>query len=133
MKNAKTSVVSIKIKAGFAVDRLHRPLVGHRPLAGSSIVYEFHVSRRARDIYRFDAALFSSDGRIILADFAAARRFAGQISAVRGVPVPASDINAMGLIDEIFHILIRQYEAQNPGVMRRALTATEVQLGKAVL
>ncbi len=98
-----------------------------------SNLYEFHVSRRARDTYRFDAALFSSDGRVILADFAAARRFAAQISIVRGAPVPASDINAMGLIDEIFHIVIRQYEMQNPGVMSRALTAAEAQLGKAVL
>lgn len=127
MKNARTSVESIKIKARFAGQSLHSPF------AGISIVYEFHVSRRARDIYCFDAALFSSDGRVILADFAAARRFAAQISAVRGAPVPASDINAMGLIDEIFHIVIRQYEAQNPGVMSRALTTTEAQLGKAVL
>ncbi len=79
--------------------------------------FEFHVSRQARNTYQFDAALFSTDGRAILADFAAARRFADQISAVRGTPVPASDINAMGLIDEIFHILIRQYEKQNPQVM----------------
>jgi len=40
---------------------------------------------------------------------------------VRGQVVPASDINAMGLIDEIQHILIRQYELQNPGAMQRAM------------
>jgi glycosidase len=95
--------------------------------------FEFHVSRRARDTYHFDAALFSSDGRVVVADFAAARRFAGQISAVRGVPVPASEINAMGLIDEVFHILIRQYEMQNPEVMSRALAKSEAQIGKAAL
>lgn len=101
----------------------------------SSIInlYEFHVSRRARDTYHFDAALFSSDGRVILADFAAARQFADQISAVRGTPIPASDINAMGLIDEIFHILIRQYEMQNPQVMSRALAQTESKIGRAAL
>jgi hypothetical protein len=91
-------------------------------------LYEFHVSRRARDTYHFDAALFSSDGRVIVADFAAARRFAGQISAVRGVPVPASEINAMGLIDEVFHILM-----QNPEVMSRALAKSEAQIGRAAL
>jgi hypothetical protein len=95
--------------------------------------FEFHVSRRARDLYHFDAALFSSDGRAVIADFAAARRFAQQISVVRGVPVPASDINAMGLIDEILHIVIRQYEMQNPGLMERALVQTEAQLGRAAL
>ncbi|HEY3312134.1 MAG TPA: alpha-amylase family glycosyl hydrolase [Anaerolineales bacterium] len=92
--------------------------------------FEFHVSRKARDLYRFDASLFSSDGRVIVADFSAARRFAGQMSEVRGVPVPASDINAMGLIDEIMHIVIRQYELQNPGVMARAVTRMENSLGK---
>lgn len=82
--------------------------------------FEFHVSRKARDTYRFDASLFSTDGRVVLADFAAARRFAEQMSAVRGAPVPASQVYAMGLIDEILHILIRQYELQNPGVLNRA-------------
>jgi glycosidase len=95
--------------------------------------FEFHVSRQARNTYQFDAALFSTDGRAILADFSAARRFADQISAVRGTPVPASDINAMGLIDEIFHILIRQYEKQNPQVMSRALSKTEAKIGKQAL
>ncbi len=92
--------------------------------------FEFHVSRKARDTYRFDAALFSSDGRVIVADFSAARRFALQMSEVRGAPVPASDINAMGLIDEIMHIVIRQFEIQNPGVLTRAVTRMENSLGK---
>ncbi|HEY3311049.1 MAG TPA: alpha-amylase family glycosyl hydrolase [Anaerolineales bacterium] len=92
--------------------------------------FEFHVSRKARDTYRFDASLFSSDGRVVVADFSAARRFAAQMSEVRGVAVPASDINAMGLIDEIMHIVIRQYELQNPGVMSRAVLKMETNLGK---
>ncbi len=82
--------------------------------------FEFHVSRKARDVYNFDASLFSTDGRVVLADFSAARRFAEQMSATRGAPVPASQVYALGLIDEILHILIRQYELQNPGVLNRA-------------
>jgi glycosidase len=96
----------------------------------SNLPFEFHVSRKARDTYRFDASLFSSDGRVIVADFSAARQFAVQMTEVRGVPVPASDINAMGLIDEIMHIVIRQYELQNPGVMVRAVHKMEAQMGK---
>jgi len=107
------------------------PIVNHLSLILNP--FEFHVSRRARDIYHFDAALFSSNGQAIIADFDAARRFAQQISAVRGVPVPASDINAMGLIDEILHIVVRQYEMQNPGLMARALAQMETRLGKAKL
>jgi glycosidase len=97
----------------------------------TNLPFEFHVSRKARDLYHFDASLFSSDGRVIVADFSAARRFAETMTSVRGAPVPASDINAMGLIDEIMHIVIRQYEMQNPGVMMRAVQKMEAQMGKA--
>ena len=83
--------------------------------------FEFHVSRKARQKYQFDETLFALNGKVILADFAAARRFAERITLVRGQVVPASEINAMGLIDEIQHILIRQYEKNNPGAMQRAL------------
>ncbi|MEI6290031.1 MAG: hypothetical protein WCP19_06310 [Chloroflexota bacterium] len=81
----------------------------------NSFPFEFHVSRKARELYRFDLSLFATDGRVIVADFAAARQFANQMSEVRGKNIPASEINAMGLIDEILHIMIRQYEMQNPG------------------
>lgn len=96
--------------------------VTHR---SSSILncFEFHVSRNAREKYHFDEQLFALNGNVVLADYAAARRFALSMTNVRGQVVPASDINAMGLIDEILHILIRQYDMQNPGVMKKALVA----------
>ncbi len=96
--------------------------------------YEFHVSRKARQKYQFDEGLFALNGNVVLADFAAARRFAEAMSRVRGQPVPASDINAMGLIDEVLHLLIRQYERQNPGLIRRALeTLTGLEAEPALL
>ncbi len=95
--------------------------------------FEFHVSRKAREKYRFDESLFALNGNIILADYAAARRFADSMTRVRGKFVPASAINAMGLIDEILHILIHQYEKQNPGVMERALQAAGVDADAALL
>jgi glycosidase len=94
--------------------------------------YEFHISRKAREKYNFDEALFGLDGKVLIADFAAARRFAEKMSATTGIPVPASDINAMGLIDEILHILVRQYELRNPGVMGRMMTSLEQGLGPAL-
>lgn len=95
-----------------------------------NLPFEFHISRKARDKYRFDASLFSSDGRVIVGNYSAARQFATQMSEARGNHVPASDINAMGLIDEILHIVIRQYEMQNPGVMTRAVQKMETSMGK---
>jgi len=98
-------------------------------------LFEFHISRWARKKYHFDEGLFSTDGRVVFANYAAVRRFADRMTAVRqqkgrAAPVPASDINAMGLIDEILHLLVRRYEQQNPGAMARALDYLEAELGK---
>jgi len=98
-------------------------------------LFEFHISRRARKKFQFDENLFSTDGRAVFADYSAARHFADKMTAARrrkgdAAPVPASDINAMGLIDEILHLLVRQYEKQNPGAMARALQWLDAQLGK---
>lgn len=57
--------------------------------------FDFHISKTARQKYTFNEDLFATDGRVIFADFAAARRFAETMSAVRGEIVPASEINAM--------------------------------------
>ena len=92
-------------------------------------IFEFHISRRARQTYQFDETLFATDGRIVFADFGAARHFVERIYAVSGRIVPASDIYAMGLMDEIFHLIIRQYEKQNPGVMTRAFGDLQSKLG----
>ena len=91
--------------------------------------FEFHVSRQARVKYSFDETMFATDGRVILADFSAARLFAEKMSKVRGKVIPASEINAMGLIDEVLHIIIRKYEEQNPGVMEKAFSKLTSQLG----
>jgi hypothetical protein len=99
-----------------------------RMYSGRSNWFEFHISRKAREKYGFEEQLFALNGNVILADFTAARRFAEKMTIKRGRIVPTSDINAMGLIDEILHILVRQYAMQNPGVMTRALTA----IGSAV-
>ncbi|MCP4142395.1 MAG: alpha-amylase [Chloroflexi bacterium] len=85
------------------------------------MLFQFHISKISREKYQFDETLFATDGHIIFANFAAARHFAEKMSAVRGETVPASDVNAMGLLDEVMHILIRQYEMENPGMMMRAL------------
>ena len=90
-------------------------------------MFEFHISREARDLYQFDQSLFSSTGNVILADFYAARRFAERMSQVRQVSihperaVSASDIYAMGLIDEILHFMVEQYRRTvRPTIMSEA-------------
>jgi glycosidase len=89
---------------------------------------EFHVSRAARDFYGFDQNLFSSNGNVIFANFMAARNFAARMNAKRDLvnfpdsAVRPSQVNAMGLIDEMLHLLLEQYRKTHaPSLMRDAL------------
>ncbi|GIW24725.1 DUF4332 domain-containing protein [Meiothermus sp.] len=96
--------------------------------------FEFHVSKSARDYYQFDLSLFSLSGNVVFANFEAARRFAAAMNAKRDLlrhpeqAVSAGQINAMGLIDEMLHLVVRQYVEQHPGVMQQALSTLEQSL-----
>ncbi len=76
---------------------------------------EFHISRFAREKYRFDEALFGSSGNVIFASFHAVRlfvqRYNERVDLVR-FPERAlrtGQVNAMGLIDEILHYVVQLY------------------------
>src|SRR3990172_211828 len=79
---------------------------------------EFHVSRRARDRYRFAGELFSLVGNVLFADLRAARLFAEQMNRLRdraAFPdrfVRPGDLFALGLIDEILHYVAGAYRGQ---------------------
>ncbi len=81
-------------------------------------MYELHISRAARLRYQFDEKLFTFDGRAIFVNFHAVRQFAQKINAKRDIArfpeqaVQAGQINAMGLINEIFHFVIQCYRQQ---------------------
>jgi len=88
-------------------------------------MFEFHVSRRARDAYHFDEALFATDGRVIFADARAARLFAAKINAGRpqAASVRAGDVYALGLLEEFRHAVLAAYRRAHPRVLREALTS----------
>ena len=101
---------------------------------------EFHISRRARDRYRIDEALFTTDGRIVMANFRAARLLAQRMNARRDLgrfpekAVRAGQLNALGLIDEVFHLVVEQYRLQrNPQMAADALAWLDERLGRAVV
>jgi len=96
-------------------------------------LFELHISRDARRKYQLDEESFAVRNGVIFADFDAARRFAEQMSAGREQPVPTGEINALGLLDEILHIILRQYELENPGVMDAALSRLKGELGAPAL
>ena len=92
------------------------------------VTYEFHVSRQARDRYKFNDVLFSLTGNVVFANVKAAREFAERINRVRGAEhdpekaARASDLNAMGLIDEALHALMAIYrQRRDPKVIIDAL------------
>jgi glycosidase len=99
--------------------------------------FEFHISRQARDRYKFDELIYGLTGNVLFSNFHAARLFATKINEKRDVinfperVVRAGQINAMGLIDEILHIVVQLYRQQiNPRVMQDAMDWLDGMLGK---
>ncbi|MCR5218334.1 alpha-amylase family glycosyl hydrolase [Treponema sp.] len=72
---------------------------------------EFHISRKIRDLCNFNKSMFASSGNVILANFKAVQEFQillNQLFESRGQnekKVSAGSLNAMGLIDEVFHLI----------------------------
>lgn len=100
-------------------------------------MFEFHVSKAARDRYSFDQALFAFNGEVVFANPVAARQFANRMNIVREVvndPARAArpaDLYAMGLIDEALHILTAVYRRKyDPAVMNDALRWFEERIGR---
>ena len=100
--------------------------------------FEFHVSRHARRRYALDDALFTLSGNVVFADLDASRRFAHRMNLAREADrhperaVPAAALHAMGLIDELLHLIVARYRAErDPGAMEDALRWFEERLGRA--
>ena len=101
---------------------------------------EFHVSRAARDRYQFEESLYATSGEVIFANFHAARVFAQKMNQKRDLvnfpeqAVRASQINALGLIHEISHHVIRWYrETKNPNLFQEMRAAFEAQIGSSAV
>lgn len=105
------------------------------PAFAAPLVREFHVSKEARGRYQFAEALFSFHGNAVIADFAAAQDVATVMNRVREVErfpeltVRAGDLYSMGLLDEIFHLIIALYRQDNPDFYERAQAFISQQVG----
>lgn len=100
-------------------------------------MYEFHVSRLAREKYNFDESLFRFDGNVVFTNFLAARKFTQQINQKHDLvnfpekAVKAGDINAIGLIDEILHLIVSLYrKSVDEKVIGEALETLEDSYGE---
>ncbi len=110
------------------------------PVPGRAGEREFHVARAAREKYRFAHSLFTLRGYAVFADFHAARLFAQAINDTRDLAhhpdraARASDITAMGLIDEIMHFVVGSYVDQfGDDLLAEARAAVIEQIGEQEL
>ncbi len=98
---------------------------------------EFHISREARTRYGVSDLLFGFDGNVVFANVAAARELARAMNEARG---PAADpqrvihagaLFAMGLIDELSHVLVAQFrKTVDPAVTSAALAWFRADVGE---
>ena len=97
---------------------------------------EFHISKEMRDKCDFDLSMFATTGNVILANFKNVRLFAKKINdqfdpiLESDKMVKASQLNAMGLIDEIFHYVCALYRKQvKPTAFEDMLKNLEDEIG----
>ncbi|HWR35423.1 MAG TPA: alpha-amylase family glycosyl hydrolase [Clostridia bacterium] len=102
--------------------------------------FEFHISRAARDRYRFEEALFTLAGNVVFANLGATREFAYRMNQERDAArhpertIHAGALNAMGLIDEVLHAMVARYrEQRDPRAMLDALDWFGSKLDRNVL
>ncbi len=101
---------------------------------------EFHVSRSMRDKCNFDLPMFSTNGNVIFSQFKNVRLFAQKLNdVINPVTEPkkyikSGQLNAMGLIDEIFHIVCQSFrDSKNKTVFSELLTHLETNISKEAL
>ncbi|MBA4312894.1 MAG: alpha-amylase [Chlorobiaceae bacterium] len=98
--------------------------------------FEFHILSPVRNKYDVDDSLFTITGNAIFPNYHAVRVLAQKMNSQRDLQshpeksVRAGELNAMGLIDEIYHYVLRLYEeTKNPIVFGRALKSVEENFG----
>ncbi len=92
------------------------------------------TSRASRQKYNFSADFFRPDGHVAFADITSARVFAAQMFKLRAQNgaddrISASDLYALSLLDEAYHIILKHFFAKYSGVMGRAMGMLQSNLG----
>lgn len=87
------------------------------------------TTRNSRNKYRFSQDFFRTDGHVVFGDLSSARAFAAQMSALRTDPVPATDLYALSLLDEAYHILLKHYYSRLSGVSGHAIGELRSRMG----
>ncbi len=99
-------------------------------------IFEFHIERRLRSKYQINEVLFSQRGSVIFTDFSAVRLFVHKLNAKRDplLHVYPGEVNATGLLEEIFHYILGLYEEKaNPNVFKNAVVHLHKTMGEELL
>jgi len=95
--------------------------------------FEFHIASKIRKLLDIDDELFSISGNVVFANLSQVRKFVNKFNKSKSddQKVKVSEVNAAGLMDEIFHFMIRRYEYElNPKVFIRAIEHLEKKIGE---
>ncbi|NOX88974.1 MAG: alpha-amylase [Calditrichaeota bacterium] len=73
-----------------------------------NFMVEFHPNRKAREQFELDESLFNLQGDIVFLNMRATRTLAERLREINS-EIRASELNALGLLHEIEHYMIRYY------------------------
>lgn len=98
-------------------------------------MFEFHISKECRDKYNFDSYFFQLNGNVIFTNISAVKQFADKWNSQRGKEkkryISPADLNAMGLIDEILHLVLQKYQIEkNPDAFKKTYEYLNKNVGK---
>ena len=99
---------------------------------------EFHIAKAVRDECNFSDGLFASSGNVVLQNIRAVRdfqiRFNEYLVRHNKTQISAGTLNAMGLLDEIFHLACYTYRRQKfQDSFKNLLSELEDSFGKNVI
>lgn len=99
---------------------------------------EFHIAKAVRDECKFSDSLFSSSGNVILANIKTVRDFQTKFNAYlinhKLTQISAGTLNAMGLLDEIFHLACYTYRRKkHPDSFKGLLNSLETSFGRETI
>ena len=94
-----------------------------------------HINKKARDLYKIADNLFTIHGDLITADFKAVQTITENMNKIRPAQLAIStgQLQAAGLLEEVFHLLIAEYNRHNPQFIVKAYEQLQNQLGATAL
>ncbi len=94
-----------------------------------------HINKKARDLYKIEDSLFTTHGDLITADFKTVQIITERINKMRPAQfaISTGQLQAAGLLEEVFHLLIAEYNTRNPQFIARAYEHLQNQLGATAL